>query len=413
VLLALFRLARQHIGRLEIPFTLYQVCQELLWTTEGRRIAMVKEALRQWTGTFIQFENSFRRGDSWRSEKGFNIICWYELTKGEDFDPREPHKEQVFVLNPKVVESIQNRHTKELDWDFYRRIESGVAKRLFRLLDKRFHKKDFYTPRMPFVPFCCEKIGMSRGYRKPAKYRERFQPAADELVAKGFLSSFRFREKDGVCRVEFRKRSRRRLRPRQSNPVSENPQLTGIARELLARGVAPRQFVGPLPDEIIREAIEVHDDLVEKKDPKVSRNPSGYLASYLRSHLEGNGWKPHKGFQTKAEKRQESKEARKKELAQANAEKKRLETDAAKTRAERERVHEYLASLTSDEEREKFEALAVASSGGEWPRLYRLAKRDQESGKLSPKQFDELYRVPLVGEYLDNLEATENASMPE
>jgi len=58
--------------------------------------------------------------------------------------------------------------------ELYRRLESPIAKRLYRLLDKRFYHKTQWT--FDLRTFCCEHVGLSRSYDGvlPASVHESF-----------------------------------------------------------------------------------------------------------------------------------------------------------------------------------------------------------------------------------------------
>ena len=80
-----------------------------------------------------------------------------------------------------------------------------------------------------------------------------------------------------------------------------------MVEALIARGVTAstaEQTAANYPAERIMTQLEVFDWLVEQKDPKVSRNPAGFLITAIKSE-----YVPPKGF--------EGREARERKVKQA------------------------------------------------------------------------------------------------
>ena len=53
----------------------------------------------------------------------------------------------VIKWNDLIFRNFKEGNLKTLDFHFYRSLESGIAKRMFRFLDKRFH----FRSRLSFV----------------------------------------------------------------------------------------------------------------------------------------------------------------------------------------------------------------------------------------------------------------------
>lgn len=229
VLLALMKYTND-LNRFEspiVPFTLYKILKLLRWPDNGAYRQRLKTALQRWNATWIRFENAFRREDRWTTEKGFHVISFYELNDAKSPDP---DREQYFEWHRVVFESIQARHTKGFDWEFYLGLRLPSTKRLFRFLDKRFWRTPKYSPLL--VPFCQEKLGMSRSY-KANRYRDLLTPAIEELSTNKFLtatpaSQLFERVQHGVYRVHFHKY-------RRPPTVTNEPSLV---QELMSRGIA-------------------------------------------------------------------------------------------------------------------------------------------------------------------------------
>ena len=75
-------------------------------------------------------------------------------------------------------------YLKQIDFEFYKRLESAVSKRMYRFLDKRF----YHRQRLEFDlrTFACEHIGLSKNYHN-GELKRVLHPAIAELETEGFL----------------------------------------------------------------------------------------------------------------------------------------------------------------------------------------------------------------------------------
>jgi hypothetical protein len=119
-----------------------------------------------------------------------------------------------FSWNEVVFRSFRAGYLKRIDMDLFRRLESPVAKRLYRLLDKRFYHK----PRWEFDlrELACEHVGLSRRY-DAGQMKRKLRPAIAELEETGFLLSMSmeerfFRVSPGKWTVCFAKANLKRSR---------------------------------------------------------------------------------------------------------------------------------------------------------------------------------------------------------
>lgn len=100
-------------------------------------------------------------------------------------DQRTPDDElSYFEWNDTVFRSFENGNVKALNYDFFLSIESPIAQRLYRFLDKRFHFEG--EKRFDVKTLCYEKIAMSRNTALEDMKRK-LNVAIDELEQKGYL----------------------------------------------------------------------------------------------------------------------------------------------------------------------------------------------------------------------------------
>ena len=175
-----------------------------------------------------------------------------------------------------------------------RLLKNQASKRMYRFLDKKmWHKK---TLRFDMRVFACEHIGVSRNYNNSQIKRE-LRPAIQELEKVGFLEplpdEIRFQsEVRGKWKVVFTKSDEKSLTPAKG--------LSGLTKKLVDFGVrlkTAKELVDNFPEKIIREKLEYVAWLMDRKDPKVSNNPPGFLIASIKENYD-----PVSSFETKKQK---------------------------------------------------------------------------------------------------------------
>ncbi len=171
-------------------FTRYELLQILGWATEGRSYTRIQKSLDRLTGVRIKATNAFYDNESKsHSTKNFGIIDAYEINDGRDIAV----KKSFFIWSAEIFKSFQAGFIKKLDLEFFQKLSSAIAKRLYRYLDKNF----WYRSRLTINLFTLahEKIGISRNYQYASSIRQQLDPALDELIAAGFIASYEYNGK--------------------------------------------------------------------------------------------------------------------------------------------------------------------------------------------------------------------------
>jgi plasmid replication initiation protein len=172
-----------------ISFSLYELVQLLRRTHGGRDYRQIKESLDRLSGTIIQSKNAFyRKSTKSYLDDTFHLLDRVQHSETSDGSGRRADRTWV-KLSDYFVESYKANYLKGLDADFYWSLNSSVAKRLYRFVDKkRNHQRrwevDFFAlrDRIPLSP-----------YKYPSKIREKLAPAHEELTDKGFLERVTYR----------------------------------------------------------------------------------------------------------------------------------------------------------------------------------------------------------------------------
>jgi hypothetical protein len=108
----------------------------------------------------------------------FHIID--RLTEIKEADGKE---RAAFVWNDVLFNNLRSGHLKTLDLEIYRRLKNPTAKRLYRLLDKRFyHQKKV---EFDLIELTHHKIGISQNYQ--GNLNQRLELAIKELEDVGVI----------------------------------------------------------------------------------------------------------------------------------------------------------------------------------------------------------------------------------
>ena len=366
VILGLVQLSKlANFSDRRVSFTRYQLIQLLGWRDEGKNYERLEKSLNRWIGVTLYYKSAWwsKEDKCWVDEK-FHILDNVTLYDKEQAKNRPAAKRQsqlplsTFTWNDVVFRSFRAGNLKSIDFDFLKGLNSAVAKRLYRFLDKRFFHRDHWEFDLKEVSW--EHIGLSRNY-DAANLKRKLLPAIRELEKLGFLKPMtddvRFLKlRSGQWRVVFE-----RARAAGSRPKAELSEDRPLVQALVDRGVTPstaEHTAKNFPVERILSQLEVFDWLVAQKDPKVFRNPAGFLISSIKSE-----YAPPREFVSREERAQrESQAAERKRRAEERAREQAALAQAKQT-AKDEAIERFWQSFSNEERnRLESEALAQASS---------------------------------------------------
>lgn len=218
VILGLIRLTMDDGFRSrKVYFTRYELLRALQWSTEGRSYTRLVKSLDRLSGVRIRASNAFYDNSSKSYQtKNFGIIDAYELNDHRAVRKRparrpaareatpetdEDSGKSFFLWSEMLFNSFRSGFIKKLDLDLYFSLRSSVARRLYRYLDKHFYFRPVVERPLMFLAF--EKLGISRNYKYVSSVKQQLEPAAEELLAAGYLSSFEFNGRGEGATVRF------------------------------------------------------------------------------------------------------------------------------------------------------------------------------------------------------------------
>jgi len=263
----------------EIEFQGAEALRQLGWPLEGKSYWRLRKALRVLSGVNIYAQNMFydNKTKDYLPERKFSIISNYDWHGDE--------KKTIKVNWDKFIwSSIKNNYIKALDTDLYKSLNSAIAKRLYRILDKRFYHKTRLEFDLKELAF--DHLNMSRKYHG-GKIKERLKPAIEELIQSGYIKSFEFQPPKGRTKtIIFYKNTQRQA---VAKPI-EQPTETGDSKRLIFALVkygipesTAQQLVQSYHDRIENQ-VKYHEYRLQLHTEQVSKNPAGFL----RTAIEGN-----------------------------------------------------------------------------------------------------------------------------
>ena len=353
VILGLVQLSKlQNFAEREVSFTRYQLIQLLGWRDDSQSYERIEKSLNRWVGVTLYYKNAWwdKENKSWVDEK-FHIIDNVTLYDREQAKHRKRAGQTAlplsqFTWNKVLFRSFEAGNLKSLDFDFYKTLNSAIAKRLYRFLDKRFFHRGRWEFDLKEVSW--EHIGLSRNY-DVANLKRKMLPGIRELEQMGFLQPMtdaeRFRKvRSGEWRVIFEK-----ARPRRAAKEVEvmDSGKAALVQALIERGVTAstaEDTVSNHPMDRITTQMEVFDWLSSKGDAKVLKNPAGFLVSSIRSEYVAP-----RGFVTKDEHERREAIAAEKQRKAAERERLEKEREESRKRSKDEAVRSFWQSLSEDE----------------------------------------------------------------
>lgn len=362
VILGLVQLSKiANFSDRHVSFTRYQLIQLLGWGDEGKNYERLEKSLNRWVGVTLYYKNAWwsKEEQRWKNES-FHILDNVTLYDREQARHRADAKRQsqlplsTFTWNDVIFRSFQAGNIKSVDFDFLKGLNSAIAKRLYRFLDKRFFHRDRWEFDLKEVSW--EHIGLSRNY-DAAGLKRKLLPAIQELEQRGFIKVMPVESRfSKLCSGQWRVFFEQSQSGKTTRPKVEGGEGHLLVQALLERGVTPttaQQTVKEFSVERIRSQLEVFDWLVTQNDSKVSRNPAGFLISSIKGE-----YAPPRGFVSREEMaRREAQTAKRKEREQRQAQLK-AEREKSQQAAREDALKQFWQSYSA-EERERMEKEAL------------------------------------------------------
>lgn len=371
VLLGLIQLTRQQgFTSPRVYFTPYKLMQILGWPPTTKNYRRLSDALNRWLGVSLFYDNAWRdrRSGQWVDQK-FHFLDNVSIHKTGQKSLDGPQGYSYIKWNDVVFRSFQSGNLKALDFQTYTRLESAIAKRMYRFLDKRFYQRAKLV--FDLERFAFDKLGLPRSYNDIAQLKRRLLPGILELEKVGFikplLPKLRFKKtRIGVWEVSF---ERFEKESSQSVLAIDVDELSPLEGRLIGHGMSKGQ-AAKLVSEYDAPAIEAQIDGLEyimatkgDKGEGVPANRAGWLVKAItEAYTPPRGFKSREQRESEATIQNEKKQhAAKLKHERDERERQKREQSEQEYEAEEQRVQDYLGKLPH-EERQEIEQRALRSS---------------------------------------------------
>lgn len=360
VLLGLIQLSKlREFADRKVFFTRYQLLRLLNWPDETKNYQRLEKSLNRWVGVTLFYKNAWwdKADQCWVDEKfhvldNVTLFDWGGARRKEERGRQPPLALSSFVWNEIIFRSFKAGNLKSIDFEFYTRLESAVAKRLYRFLDKRFYRSKHLE--FDLKELAWEHVGLSRQY-DVANLKRKLRRGISELEATAFLApmpdAHRYRKvRSGQWRIVFERTAKSNKNgTARKNTTQAEVETLKIA--LIQRGVTAsvaEELVAQYPSERILHHVGVFDWVSNEKERTVAKNPAGFLVSSII-----DDYVPPKGFFSQ----KQNTEQKTKQINRDSDGPEAAESDPVFSE-----IFEFLASL-SDEKRKQFEAEAMTNAG--------------------------------------------------
>jgi Replication initiator protein A len=379
ILLGLLQLSRiQNFATPTVTFTPYQLLKILGWSISTNNYRRLKESINRWLGVTLYYENAWRdkKTGQW-IDTSFHFLEQVNFYKPGQESALAPEGLSVFKWNDLVFRNFREGNLKILDFHFYRSLEGGITKRLFRFLDKRFYKRNMLS--FDLEVFACEKVGLTRPIKinpsgrattDVAQIKRRLLKAIEELESMGYIKTLspleRFtKDSAGRWEVHFERQPQAEELDQTTLEI-EVEELSALEGRLVGHGVSrsqARKLISESEDSRIEVQLEALEFLLARGGESAPTNRGGWLVKAISEN-----YSLPRGFKSSAQLAEENRQkAERAKERQEAARRKRAEEQAeeacanAKWEKNQIRIQEYLDSQ-GQEERLAVEIAALTAS---------------------------------------------------
>lgn len=352
----------------KVHFTQYSLFRLLGWGDSQRSYERLEASLRRLAGVRLESRESFwDHKDRAFLTRGFGLIDNYVLYRKDSKRPSDQPFISTVTFNETIFESYRSGFVKTLDLDLFLSLRYPIARKLFRLLDKKLHKSPVYEIELMRL---ANRIALTDS-AYPSDVKKHLAAPHQELIDIGFLKQVSMIRKgrSDTLRYIMNPRSDWRRPAARIAPPTEHP----LVRELVTRGITrdvSRQLLATHGEKSLADKLETFDYLREISSPLLSKNPAGFLRASIESD-----YAPPAGYIPFAERQ------RRKEL-EAEARTRQSEKDAAAAEVERAYQEQIDALWTalSEPERAELEVAVLVTLNAFTRKAYEQEKSQKRQG---------------------------------
>jgi hypothetical protein len=304
VYIALMELTQQQgFDNQRVVFSRYDLVKRLDWCPCGKCYNRLEESLLRLTNVSFHAQNAF-----WDNEKKSYVTAGFTLIQGyhiyNEIAGRKTNRDlpnSWIMWSDQLYRSFKSGYLKFLDTSLYFSLQTSIARRLYRHLDRQFGENDRLT--IDLFKLAHEHLGISRNFRYSSEIIRKLEPALDELVEKSYLENWEIKDHT----IFFIRSPNARHEPFDTTAeefahtmdlpfdaariVEEKEermeeQVDRLTKMLIERGVAPREAKKLIESNFggldkVELAVKYFDSLAAQGSHGI-KNPGGFIVSLIR-----------------------------------------------------------------------------------------------------------------------------------
>jgi hypothetical protein len=207
-------------------FSLYELLGVMRKARKGGNYKDLRASLLRLSATHFQADNAFYLKDKNKLATRTFTLWDVSLDTEVDNETGETTERHFLEFHNVVRQSFQAEYLKTLDSEFYFSLRSPLAKRLYRLIDRKRQGKPRWGTSLDKLK---DMVPLAPSYKTPSKIRDVLETAHAELQRRGFLAGVSYEKRNGVHWVRWRVESefdRRRSLKSLGEGVAPDAELT-------------------------------------------------------------------------------------------------------------------------------------------------------------------------------------------
>jgi len=347
----------------DVPFTMRELLDVLGWSQEGKNYTRLKQALYRLESVNYIFDKCWYDFRQRRVvSKAFHLLDEVEINDGRSRGRQGSLFPSRFVWNDVVFDSLRAGYLRSIDYERCKKIEHGVALRIYRYLGKHSYGGQ-QTFEFDLKDFAINKVGLVGKYQGCAHIARALRKALSELEECGFLEPQTDEEryiKAGrnwkICLMLAQPNDQIAVvSPPDGAPEPADQELTPLLSDLTALGVTVKKaaaLVKRHPPAYIRSKIDLVTWMRET-DPASMTNPGGFLVKAIEDdYAAPKGYKPKAEREESARQAEAARQQRAAEQRRQAEAARQQEAEAAREKAEIQQAEAYWESLESADQDE-------------------------------------------------------------
>lgn len=182
-------------------FSLYELLGIMRRARKGDNYKELRASLLRLSATHFQADNAFYLKDKNKLATRTFTLWDVSLDTEVDHQTGEATERHFLEFHNVVRQSFQAEYLKTLDSDFYFSLRSPLAKRLYRLIDRKRQGKSRWGTSLDKLK---DMAPLAPSYKTPSKIRDVLETAHGELQRRGFLAGVSYEKRNGSHWVRWR-----------------------------------------------------------------------------------------------------------------------------------------------------------------------------------------------------------------